>query len=241
MEDAIKELASAILKTQNNIDWTAIISAVCSVISLVTIVILLIERIERKRPYLQATFELVKSNLVCIVIRNTGEVTAKLKEICFSENFVKQLPKNGQYNAQNNDHLNISIHPNQKWVLYLGVITPEVMHYEDKRLEITLKYSKYNHKKLYSETETINFEDYNKFLVYISEVDELKEEIKKLTKGVNDITKELKKISKIENNTQTQNYGTIENSSFSTVVTSHNGEGEVSSMSGEKIEGKSNV
>ena len=115
------------------------------------------------------------------------------------------------------------------------------MRYEDKRLEITLKYSKHNHKKLYSETETINFEDYNKFLVYISEVDELKEEIKKLTKGVNDVTKELKKVSKIENNTQTQNYGTIENSSFGTVVTSHNCEGEVSSMSGEKIEGKSNV
>ena len=197
----------------------------------------MIERIERKRPYLQATFELVKSNLVCIVIRNTGEVTAKLKEIYFSENFVKQLPKNGQYNAQNNDHLNISIHPNQQWVLYLGVITPEVMHYEDKRLEITMKYSKYNRKKLYSETETIN---YDKFLVYISEVDELKEEIQKLTKGVNDITKELKKISKTENNTQTQTYSTVGNSSFSTVVTSHNNEGEISSMSGEKIGGKSN-
>lgn len=39
-------------------DIMAFVSAVCSVISLVTIIILLIERAEKKRPYLQISFEL---------------------------------------------------------------------------------------------------------------------------------------------------------------------------------------
>ena len=66
------------LVLNNFSDVMAFVSAVCSVISLITIIILLIERAEKKRPYLQISFELVKSSLVCLVIRYVGETPATL-------------------------------------------------------------------------------------------------------------------------------------------------------------------
>lgn len=56
----------------------SVISAICSVISLIAIIMLIIDRIERKRPYLQVSSELLRSNLACVVIRNVGEVPAKI-------------------------------------------------------------------------------------------------------------------------------------------------------------------
>jgi hypothetical protein len=50
-----------------------------------------------------------------------------------------------------------------------------------KVLHITLKYSKRKRKKLYSEVEVIDFGDYSDMLLYISDIDELRQEIKKLT------------------------------------------------------------
>lgn len=235
MEDAIRQLTFAILETQNRVDWSAIISAVCSMISLIAIVVLLIERIERKRPYLQVSFELVKNNLVCIVIRNIGDVPAKLKEMYFNEDFVSQLPELGRIHTQNRSDLNISIHPNQKWVIYLGAITPEVLKYENKKLEIVLKYTKINKNKRYVENETINFEDYGHFLVYISEIDELKEELKKLGTSLNRIAKELAKISKNQNQPQTQTYATVKDPFVNTVLTANKSDNELISINGEKV------
>ncbi|NLZ70611.1 MAG: hypothetical protein GX907_04685 [Clostridiaceae bacterium] len=51
-------------------------------------------------------------------------------------------------------------------------------------------------KKKYVETETINFVDYAGFLVYISEVDELREEVKKLGEGLKEVDKTMKSISR---------------------------------------------
>ncbi|NLZ70612.1 MAG: hypothetical protein GX907_04690 [Clostridiaceae bacterium] len=81
MENAIRELRDVIQQMNIGFDWTSAISAVCSVISLLAIFVLLKERGEKKRPYVQVSFELVKSSLVCLVIRNVGEVPATLKKL----------------------------------------------------------------------------------------------------------------------------------------------------------------
>ena len=81
-------------------DVMAFVSAACSVISLITIIILLIERAEKKRPYLQISFELVKSSLICLVIRNVGEVSATLKALKFNPDFVKQMSAKAQSQAK---------------------------------------------------------------------------------------------------------------------------------------------
>ncbi|NCA93272.1 hypothetical protein EOM82_08575 [bacterium] len=83
MEGLMQELIDVIKETNGGLDWASTISAICSVISLVAIIILLKERSEKKRPYLQASFELIRSSLTCIIIRNVGDVPAKLYGIVF--------------------------------------------------------------------------------------------------------------------------------------------------------------
>lgn len=220
MQTAIRELTSAIQQTLGGFDWSSAVSAVCSVVSLVAIVILLKERKEKQRPYLQVSFELVKSNLVCLVIRNVGETPAKLREVKFNPKFVEQLPPGGKKHAEDRSGLNISIYPKQRWTLCLNVITPEVLTYQNTQLEVTFTYSSSGKKKRFTETETIEFTDYSGFLVYISEIDELRGEIKKLGKSLADIGKALNKLSNTNpSNVQSQTYANISDSCTRTIVT----------------------
>lgn len=155
------------------------ISAVCSVLSLIAIFLLMKEHIEKRRPYLQVTFELVRSSLVCLVIRNVGDVPAKLKGVLFNPSFVEQLPLNAREKAKSRNGLNISIYPGTKWILCLEVIASTAINYQNTRLEVTLLYTKKGKRKVYEEPETVEFRDYSGFLVYISEIDELTEAIRK--------------------------------------------------------------
>lgn len=219
MEKSIQELTEAIRQINTGFDWASLISAICSVISLVAIVILLKERSEKKRPYLQISFELVKSSLICLVIRNVGETPAKLKKITFNPDFINQLPVRAKKHAKDRD-INISLYPKQQWVLCLDVITPEVLKYQNTQLEITLSYTAKEKKKHYVETELIDFNDYSGFLVYISETDELKEEIKKLGKSLNGIQKTLQKQFNIfQNSMQTQVYANLSDTIYKTAIT----------------------
>jgi len=177
-------------------DKMALISAFCSVISLVTIILLFIERAEKKRPYLQISFELVKSSLVCLVIRNVGEVPATLRELKFNPDFVRQMSARAQSQAKDRTGLNISIHPKQQWVLCLDEITPTVLRYQNTQLEVSFVYTVKGKKyPKYKDTEIIDFNDYSGFLIYISEVDELRDEVKKLSQAMAMIAKPLNKIA----------------------------------------------
>lgn len=184
MIDAINRVAEAIEKSNNSIDYAAIVSAVCSVISLIAILLLLIERHEKKRPYLLVSFELKRSNLACLVIRNVGEVSARLSKISFNDSFRKQLPQRGQENIADRSNLNISIHPQQQWVISLNVLVGEAIKYEENKLFVTIQYCASGKKKTYTETNEIDFQDYQSFLVYISEIDELKKEIHSLAQNI---------------------------------------------------------
>lgn len=53
--------------------------------------LLLKERSEKNRPYMQISFELVRSTLACIVLRNVGTVPLEVKSLTFNETFTKQL------------------------------------------------------------------------------------------------------------------------------------------------------
>lgn len=194
MENAIRELTDTINQMNGGIDWASAISAVCSVVSLIAIVLLLVERKEKQRPYLQISFELVKSSLVCLVIRNVGTTPAKLHEISFNEDFVKQLPDKAAEHSKDRKNMNISIYPQNRWVLCLDVITPTVLAYENTKLEITYVYSAKGKKKKYKECEIVEFKDYSGFLVYISEMDEMRGEIKKLGTTLEKVNRNLSKM-----------------------------------------------
>lgn len=222
MEEAILQVAEVIQQNNDKFNWPPVISAICSIISLITIVLLLLERFERKRPYLQVSFELLKSSLVCIVIRNVGETPAILNQIMLDEDFVQQLPTVGQENVKDRDALNISIYPKQQWVLCLDVITQDVLKYQNTKLNIQIKYSSKRYfKKQYIDSETIDFNDYSGFLVYISEIDELRNEVRSLVQALMNTNRTLSKyLGQINTiRTETQTYADLSDSHMKTVVT----------------------
>lgn len=183
MEEAINRLSETIQLSNGNWDWASAISALCSLISLIAIIILLIERLERKRPYMQVSFQLLRDSLVCLVFKNVGEVPLTLKSVQYDEDFMKQVPKTASSDFFNKENANITIFPTQQWVVSLRDSTPNVTKYNNTVLHIKYTYSSKSKKKLYSENTTIDFKDYGGYIVYISEQDEIKKEIKLLAKN----------------------------------------------------------
>ena len=176
------------------------VSDIISLLSLIgawiTIIMLIKDKLESKRPYLQITFELVRDNLACIVLRNVGKVPLDIKKLELDEKFVNQLPKEDQKGLIDKNINNIRIFPGKQWILCLGVIIPEILeNYSLKELNIKYKYSKTGKKKKYSEETNIDFKQYSRFLVYVSEIDELINENQKIEKELKSINKEVKNIS----------------------------------------------
>ncbi len=196
MENAIRELSETIQQVNMHFNWPSAISAICSVVSLLAIVVLLKERAEKNRPYLQVSLELIRGTLVCIVIRNVGVVPAVLKMVQYNESFAKQLSHDAQKRCLVGKEINVSIHPKQQWVLCLGETFSKVVDYKNKMLEVTYTYVPKGKQKKITEKEIICFDDYSIFLEYISEIDELRSEIKELIINLNNINKTLRTISK---------------------------------------------
>ena len=197
----MEELIEKLIESINNLSkfsWNDFISLLSLIGAWITIFILIKDKLNNKRPYLQITFELVRDNLACIVLRNVGNVPLEIKNLYFDDKFIKQLPERDQIGL-NDDTLNkITIFPNKQWVLSLGVIIPDILeHYNLKTLSINYSYSKLGCRKQYNENVIIDFRQYSRFLVYISELNELNNQNKKLEKELKKINKELKKISTI--------------------------------------------
>ena len=81
--------------------------------------------------------------------------------------------------------MNVTIFPNRYWVLSLDKNVSDVIKFENTKLEVTYTYSKIRKKKEYSDFTEIDFKEYKSFLVYLSEIDELKNMAEK---KLNDIT-----------------------------------------------------
>lgn len=195
MEELMKELISSI-NDLNNFSWKDVIYILSVLAPLTTIIFLLKERAETNRPYMQVTFELVRSTLACIVIRNTGNVPLKIKNLVFADDFISQLPVSDLENIKKCSVNNMTIFPGKMWVICLGVIIPEIIeNYQNKILKVNYSYSKINKRKLYKESTVIDFEQYSGFLVYISEIDELREVTDKMSKDIKSLNKEVKIIS----------------------------------------------
>ena len=96
MEELIERLVIAVEQQNSAFPWDSVISILALIASWVTIIFLLKERSEKNRPYMQILFELVRSTLACVVLRNVGTVPLEVKSLTFSETFTKQLQKKTQ-------------------------------------------------------------------------------------------------------------------------------------------------
>lgn len=133
MEELLRELID-VMRRSNAFSWTDVVGIMSVVASWITIWFLLKERAENNRPYLQITFELVRSNLTCVVLRNTGTVPLTICKLHFDEEFINQLPKEEQEGLNKNKVCNMTIFPGKQWIISLGVIVPEILEKYEKRL-----------------------------------------------------------------------------------------------------------
>lgn len=193
-ESNINELIESI-NNLNKFSWGDLISLLSLIAAWITIFFLLKEKISRGRPYLQVSVELVRSSLACIVVKNVGEVPLTLNKITFDEDFLKQLPEKESKMLKNNKVTNLIIQPNSKWIFCLGVIIPDILNKYDKKIvNVSYIYKKIGGIKKYKETSDVDFEQISNFLVYISEIDELKQTNEKIVKNTNEINKKLKQL-----------------------------------------------
>lgn len=216
MEQLIRELIQSV-DNLNKFSWSDLISLVSLIGAWITIFFLIKDKIENKRPYLQITFELVRDNLTCIVLRNVGNVPLELKQIKFDEDFVNQLPESERSGLIDNKINNMKIFPGKQWIICLGVIVPEILeNYEIKSLRIDYEYSKIGKKRRYKETTDVDFIQYSRMLVYVSEIDELRNQNKKLERELKNVTKEVKNIRET-----VVNYANLKDTNMRTLVSGY--------------------
>lgn len=166
-EELFERLVVAIEKQSTAFPWDSLISALALIASWITIFLLLKERAEKNRPYMQVSFELIRGSLACIVIRNTGSVPLELRKMRLQPDFVRQLPDKTQQRIAKKENLNITIFPEQKWVLGLDIsVTNIINSFKQKSLKVEYEYLAHNkrHRK-YIESTVIDFEDYGGFLL----------------------------------------------------------------------------
>ena len=206
MEELLERLVIAVEQQNSAFPWDSVISILALIASWVTIFFLLKERSEKNRPYMQISFELVRSTLACVVLRNVGTVPLEVKSLTFNENFTKQLQTKTQERLKKQESTSIVIFPNQKWVISFDTNVFNIINdFEEKTVRIGYEYCKYGKNKSYTEKIAIDFSEYSGFLNYISEVDEFKNSVDNLRKSMENIDKDIKKLSvRIEDG---ENYG----------------------------------
>ena len=213
MEQKMDELIISI-NNLSGFSWSDLISLIALIGSWITIFLLLKEKQENNRPYLQISFELVKSNLTCIVLRNVGKVPLVLTNIHYDEEFINQLNERDRKYLNDNKINKLTIFPGKEWIVCLGVIVPDILNNFDKKiLNVDYEYKKLNGIRKYKENTEIDFEQYSRFLVYISEIDELMQVNKKIESNTKNLEKRLKNIE-----TSIVQYHNIQDTFIKTVV-----------------------
>ena len=196
MEELLERLVIAVEQQNSAFPWNSVIAVLALIASWVTIFFLLKERSEKNRPYMQISFELVRSTLACVVLRNVGTVPLEVKSLSFNETFTKQLQMKTQERLKKKESASIVIFPGQKWIISFDTNVFNIINdFEEKTVKIDYRYFKYGKKKPYDDKIEIDFSEYAGFLDYISEVDEFKNSIDNLKKSMESIDKDIKKLA----------------------------------------------
>jgi len=175
--------------------WEFILKALGLVASWVVIILLLVERSEKERPYLIVSYEPIRSTLACLVIRNVGKVPAMLNSLQVkNDEFSNQLNQDARLKLQKYHSTYVPIFPDQCFVICLDVNVFDIIQkFRNKVAIVQSIYTPLESKKKYKNTVNINWEEYAGFLVYSSELDEIKRSINSLTNSINQGTKSFSK------------------------------------------------
>lgn len=186
VKDLLQQLVNAVENLNSSPSWDTIIALVSSIGSTIAIVLLLKEYLEKRRPYLEVSFELVRGTLACIALRNTGTCPLEIKSLKFNDEFIKQLSSEVQTRLKNKAETNIAVFPNRHWVISFDVsVFTIIKEFGEKKVKIDYVYSKKGtRRKRYPEDTIIDFEEYSGILDYISDLDEFKKSVGELNKSV---------------------------------------------------------
>jgi len=164
---------------------------------IVPVVILILERAKEREPKLKISFELIRSSLLCLVFRNLGSNELEVLSVTFDESFINQLNKKDMENLKSMQDTEILISNKQRWVLNLGITVFEIIgKYKNKTLKLNYSYRKVGCQKIFKDNLEINFNNYGHFMLYVSELDEINNTLKEISKKINDNTEEQTKLVK---------------------------------------------
>lgn len=174
----------------------SIASLVVSIIALIAPLsswcLVLKERCEKRRRYIQITYENVRSNLACIVLRNTGNIPLEVHGLTFNDSFAKQLTPKIQDRFKRLQLSSFMIPAGQKFIISFEVTVATIIaEYNEKTVKIEYLCSHHEahwpfNIKLRRKTE-IDFSSYGPFLTYISGVDELQKSVDAIGKSIKEI------------------------------------------------------
>lgn len=83
MEELLERLVIAVEQQNAAFPWDSVISVLALIASWITIFFLLKERSEKKRPYMQISFELVRSNFGMCCFKKCWNCSIRSKELDF--------------------------------------------------------------------------------------------------------------------------------------------------------------
>ena len=174
----------------------SIASLVVSIIALIAPLsswcLVLKERCEKRRRYIQITYENVRSNLACIVLRNTGNIPLEVHGLTLNDSFTNQLTPKIQDRLKRIQLSSFMIPAGQKFIISFEVTVDLIIEtYNEKKVKIEYECSQYEaywpfNIRIRRKTE-IDFVLYGPFLTYISDVDELKNSVNAIGKSIKEI------------------------------------------------------
>lgn len=174
----------------------SIASLVVSIIALIAPLsswcLVLKERCEKRRRYIQITYENVRSNLACIVLRNTGNIPLEVHGLTLNDSFTNQLTPKIQDRLKRIQLSSFMIPAGQKFIISFEVTVATIIaEYNEKTVKIEYLCSHHEahwpfNIKLRRKTK-IDFSSYGPFLTYISGVDELKNSVDSIGKSIKEI------------------------------------------------------
>ena len=91
MEELLERLVIAVEQQNSAFPWIVWISILALIASWVTIFFCSRSEVRKIVLISQISFELVRSTLACIVLRNVGTVPLEVKSLMFNETFTKKL------------------------------------------------------------------------------------------------------------------------------------------------------
>jgi len=180
-----KEILLKILYEVQNIKsnydfWFSLIEIICTVVLVVPVIILIKEKIDSSKPKVIINFEIIRSSLACVVIRNVSNQPAELVSLEFNDEFLNELDERLKNKLLGLKNTKIFIAPNQKWVVNFETNIFEIINkFETKKCIMNYSYVKAGRNKKNKGNVEINFENYSFFTLYISELDEINQTLKK--------------------------------------------------------------